>query len=643
MVTTGAGVVCIQIRSSRPLTHRAARARDVALRRASPLHVFCGPSWAAGTQEDRASDVPLLGYRRLAGHPGGAGATDRRDRRAARRDHRPDARDARPRHRAARDRPGARVRSRPSTRRGSRAATSSTATSATTCCRHAAARSTSRSSTATTTGTRSYHELRMLAEAARRADAPLPDPHPARRAVAVRPPRPLLRPDEHPRGVPPAVRAAGHAARRRGSLLPHGGINPVHYNAVHRGRSAQRRDDRARRLHRRVRPARCARLVLPVYFGLAIVVEEARIDREPELGARCSTGSRAAEGKDILLEIAESTRLQAILFQHNDYYGRRDQLAPRGRPLPRPARVGAARRALPRSRAAAAVPRGLHRARQAPRPREARRPRPRDAAALGAARRASGASGASPRRRARGHEPSLHRHGTRPARPPARARSTSSATSSVGGDLVECGTGRGGGAIFMRGYLDAHDMAGKQVWVADRFRVERAPRRPRRRVGRSRTRCATASRASACSTTGSGSCRARRATRCATRRSTQIALLRIGPATAADVAAALEALYHRIVDRRRRDRRRLRRSANARQAVEEFRRATGESTRRSSASTGRRVTWRKNGPAKTPGGAAGARRTATRRERPSTPLASRARSPRRRASRTSRSSSSSTT
>ncbi len=45
----------------------------------------------------------------------------------------------------------------------------------------------------------------------------------------------------------------------------------------------------------------------------------------------------------------------------------------------------------------------------------------------------------------------------------------------VGGDLVECGTGRGGTGIFMRGYLDANEIENKQVWIADEFRVEQNP------------------------------------------------------------------------------------------------------------------------------------------------------------------------
>jgi cephalosporin hydroxylase len=40
---------------------------------------------------------------------------------------------------------------------------------------------------------------------------------------------------------------------------------------------------------------------------------------------------------------------------------------------------------------------------------------------------------------------------------------------SVRGDLVDCGAGRGGTAIFMRGFLEAHEVPGPKVWAADRF------------------------------------------------------------------------------------------------------------------------------------------------------------------------------
>ncbi len=39
----------------------------------------------------------------------------------------------------------------------------------------------------------------------------------------------------------------------------------------------------------------------------------------------------------------------------------------------------------------------------------------------------------------------------------------------IEGDLVESGTGRGGAAIFMRGFLEAYELRDHRLWVADRF------------------------------------------------------------------------------------------------------------------------------------------------------------------------------
>ncbi|MBV8166506.1 MAG: TylF/MycF family methyltransferase [Alphaproteobacteria bacterium] len=39
----------------------------------------------------------------------------------------------------------------------------------------------------------------------------------------------------------------------------------------------------------------------------------------------------------------------------------------------------------------------------------------------------------------------------------------------VPGDLIETGVWRGGGTIFMRGFLAAHDVTDRRVWVADSF------------------------------------------------------------------------------------------------------------------------------------------------------------------------------
>src|SRR5260221_9004358 len=39
----------------------------------------------------------------------------------------------------------------------------------------------------------------------------------------------------------------------------------------------------------------------------------------------------------------------------------------------------------------------------------------------------------------------------------------------VPGDFIETGVWRGGGTIFMRGFLAAHDIKDRTVWVADSF------------------------------------------------------------------------------------------------------------------------------------------------------------------------------
>ena len=45
----------------------------------------------------------------------------------------------------------------------------------------------------------------------------------------------------------------------------------------------------------------------------------------------------------------------------------------------------------------------------------------------------------------------------------------------VEGDVVDCGTGRGGTAIFLAAYLAGHEVFGRRLWVADRFGGGAAP------------------------------------------------------------------------------------------------------------------------------------------------------------------------
>ena len=241
---------------------------------------------------------------------------------------------ARPRRRAARHRPGAPSSTRPSTSAASPAGTSSTATSASTSSRRWP-RWTPPSSTATTTGTPSTtssscspHVLGQRGRAAAGAD-------PARRLLALRPARPLLRARADPRRVPPALRPAGHVARAQGPgsrrrAQPH----PVQRRR--RGRAAQRRDDRARRLHRRARRAAAPRRAPRSTSGSRSSSRRSGSRASPSWPG-CSTGSRAIEGRDALLELSEETRHQSLLFQHNVFYTRERQLRAGADALPRPA------------------------------------------------------------------------------------------------------------------------------------------------------------------------------------------------------------------------------------------------------------------------------------------------------------------
>src|SRR5439155_16666216 len=57
----------------------------------------------------------------------------------------------------------------------------------------------------------------------------------------------------------------------------------------------------------------------------AIVVENERLTRQPEL-ARFLDWLESNEGREKLLDLGESVRLQAMLFQHNVFYHRERQL-----------------------------------------------------------------------------------------------------------------------------------------------------------------------------------------------------------------------------------------------------------------------------------------------------------------------------
>jgi cephalosporin hydroxylase len=217
------------------------------------------------------------------------------------------------------------------------------------------------------------------------------------------------------------------------------------------------------------RPVR--RLVIPIYFGLAIVVEEDRLAERPELD-RALQGLESSEGRYQLLEVAEATRLRAMVFQHTDHFRRN-------------------------ARADRAVARHLALLKDVLLDRHylENEVRLEQLTAHDVRRRPGALALHDPVRNAQDAYRALERQRFAPAGPGDGAASSFLAYAPMGkaqldhletaldavrgdevhGDLVECGTGRGGGAIFMRAYLAAHEVATTCVWVLDRFRSSPEP------------------------------------------------------------------------------------------------------------------------------------------------------------------------
>ena len=177
-----------------------------------------------------------------------------------------------------------------------------------------------------------YNELKLLADSARRDGAPLPVlvlhdvlwPY-GRRDL-------YYSPDQIPEEYrQPYARKGMRPGSKK--LLDRGGLNPTMYNALEEGGPRNGvmtgLDDF---VAEHDQPLRI--LVLPIYFGLAIVVEEERLARQPELAAELDR-LESAEGRGDLLEVAEQVRLRAMIFQHNVFFQRSEQARPGDRPLPR--------------------------------------------------------------------------------------------------------------------------------------------------------------------------------------------------------------------------------------------------------------------------------------------------------------------
>jgi cephalosporin hydroxylase/glycosyltransferase involved in cell wall biosynthesis len=313
-----------------------------------------------------------------------------------------------------------------------------------------------------------YHELKMLESTAHEAGRPLPAlvmhdvcwPY-GRRDLYYEPeqiPEEYRHP-YHRRGMMP----------RRKRLLdkPGFGINSDLANAEHEGGPRNgvmtALDDFVAE-----HPQRLRRVVIPVYFGLAVVAEEQRLANEPALAAAFDR-LESAKGRLELLELAERVRIDDVAFERNV-----------AQSMARKQTARAARRYLGLLKSALLDEHYLENevrldylvrcatAGEPPDPatlRDPERELRQETRLLRANRRAGSRIGSDGNLSA-----------FLPFAPMGRIRLEHLESlldtiriDEVAGDFVECGAGRGGGGIFMRAYLAAHEMPDTRVWVADGF------------------------------------------------------------------------------------------------------------------------------------------------------------------------------
>jgi cephalosporin hydroxylase len=314
-----------------------------------------------------------------------------------------------------------------------------------------------------------HNELRLLADGARRHGTELPVlilhdvlwPY-GRRDLYYAPER-----------IPaelrqPYARAGINPGMKR--LHPHKGLNPTMWNAEEEGGP---RNGVMTALEDFIagHPRPLRKLVIPIYFGLAIVAEEDRLAARPDL-ERALARLESSEGRYELLEVAEATRLRAMVFQHTDHFRRE-------------------------SRADRAVARHLALLKDALLDRHYLENEVRLdlLTAKGGGQRPTAVELRDPVRNAQETYRKLERQRFSTAGPDDAAAGSFVPYAPMGkgqldhleasldalrrddaaGDLVECGTGRGGAAIFMRAYLDAHEVTETRVWVVDRFRSSPDP------------------------------------------------------------------------------------------------------------------------------------------------------------------------
>jgi len=318
-----------------------------------------------------------------------------------------------------------------------------------------------------------YHELRLLAEGSRRAGRPLPVlvlhdvcwPY-GRRDLYY---EPAQIPPEHRQ---PFDRRGMTPGRR--DLLRNGGFNVTLHNAREEGGPRNgvmtALDDF---LAEHPEPVR--RIVIPIYYGLALVAEERVLAANAELTAAFDE-LESPEGTARMLELSEHIRLEGAVFEHNmnRVNGARltraqdrylvllaDALLDEHY-LEQELRIGYLLRSI--AAGSAIDPQRLvdplHTLLEDVR-------RLRSGRHAGARRDSKGSLG---------YFPHADLGAVRLEQLDRALRTLH--TESVPGDLLDCGVGRGGAAIYLRGFLDALEEEVRTVWVADRFRAWAPDARP---------------------------------------------------------------------------------------------------------------------------------------------------------------------
>jgi cephalosporin hydroxylase/GT2 family glycosyltransferase len=311
-----------------------------------------------------------------------------------------------------------------------------------------------------------YNELEMLAATAAAADRPLPliilhdvgFPY-GRRDLYYEPdriPAEFRQPYQH-KGVRPG----------RSAPAPLGGMNIGLANADHEGGPRNgvltAVDDF---VAKHERPLRL--VVVPVYFGLAVIADEALIAQHPALAALLERIA-STEGQSSLVALGERIRIDEVITFQTWFRALNER------------NIRSARRGLAVVKAALLDEHYLeNELRIDYLQRAIGQPEPNLEPLRDPPRLLAPAYRWLVRDRATGHSNATRDH-VGPYAAMGRAELDRMETAldlvredAVAGDFAEIGVGRGGGAIFMRTYVDMHELRDRRVWVVDEFDTTRA-------------------------------------------------------------------------------------------------------------------------------------------------------------------------